>query len=115
LGFHLSLPGLSLGDSSELGKDAIFVSEPGQKGIYHKTTGKIVELTSSELVIETNGRELLYKRKAVSRVVLSPGAHDEKIKGIVNVYWNRKESEFVKAVKGTKIIGPLRMVLLNII
>jgi len=106
LGFYLSLPGLSIGDSSELGKDAIFVSEPGQKGIYHKTTGKIVELTSSEMVIETNGRELLYKREAVRRVVLAPGVHDEKIQGIVNVYWNRKESEIVKAVMRTPIIGP---------
>jgi hypothetical protein len=101
-----ALPEPPLCLSAESGNDAIFVSEPGQKGVYQKNTGRIMELTSNELILMTGSNQLLYEREAVRRVELEPDIHTEDIHALVRIYWNQQESEIVKAVQNTPIIGP---------
>jgi hypothetical protein len=70
LGLVLVLSGTLWGQSSKPYKDAIFVKQSGEEGVYSEKTGAITDLTSSEILIETGRGQLLYTREAVKRVVL---------------------------------------------
>ena len=89
---------------AETGEDAVFVSVPGHKGVYHRTTGKIVKLTPDELILEKDGRQILYEQGVVHSVELGSAQAQDK-HDVANNYWNRKESQIVKAVQSTPIVG----------
>lgn len=105
LGLLLVLSGISWTYSAEVGEDVIFVAEPGQDGVYSELNGKIKNITSSEMIFEIGGKRLLYERDAVRRVILDP-SNPENIQDLVSIYWNQEESQIVKAVQSTPIIGP---------
>jgi len=97
--------------------DRLFVAKPGQEGVFTEVSGRVTSLTAGEIIIDADGRQTLYERKTVHRVMLSHDQPDE-IKNLVTVYWNHEESRFVsqlfKALQGTPIIGPALSVLDNL-
>jgi hypothetical protein len=80
--------------SAPLANDKLFVAKPGQDGVYTEVNGTIRKLTCNEIIVDVDGKQTLYERKAVRRVTLSQSQSDE-IKKQATICWNQEDSQFV--------------------
>lgn len=85
--------------------DIIFVIQTEKEGMYSEKTGHIVTLTSSEIIMETEGNRLLYTHEAVKRIEPSKAREcdhkilDEIIKAIqMGRYKIKKENKDIKDI-----------------
>lgn len=115
LGLVFVLSGTLWCQDSKTYNDVIFVKQPGNVSVYSIMTGHIVDLTSGEIIMEIEGKRLLYTREAVKLVELDKTRKNEIDKNIaakyqeyqryIDIYWNKKKSLIVDTVQKTPFIG----------
>ena len=94
--------------NASFGSDTIYLSKPGHSGVYTEEVGKVIKLSSSEIIVEIDCSRFLYKRDVVQLLKLDTNAHINKdVRKLANYYWNKEVPQIVKYAQQTPGIGNL--------
>ena len=87
--------------------DVVYV-QTDTAGVYEGKHGEIVALTPTHVILKSAGKDYLFARDAVHRIVrpgdLRADSHDSRAR-IMSTYWTTDRSPLVKAVKSLPIVG----------